>query len=142
MGRFTRPGRWNDPDMLEVGSGELSLKECRLCFSIWALIKHFDVSKNLRCGMTVYLDPLLLMVAAPSLNARPYHHRILVGNIVVKEIRKALALLCAKGYYMKQSEKIENDAGKFLDGEEEMRLGDKLWLILFSSMLICVCLHV
>uniref|UniRef100_A0A5B7BYA0 Alpha-galactosidase n=1 Tax=Davidia involucrata TaxID=16924 RepID=A0A5B7BYA0_DAVIN len=38
-GRYARPGRWNDPDMLEVGNGGMSLEEYRSHFSIWALMK-------------------------------------------------------------------------------------------------------
>ncbi|GAY34431.1 hypothetical protein CUMW_011420, partial [Citrus unshiu] len=38
-GRFAGPGRWNDPDMLEVGNGGMSLEEYRSHFSIWALMK-------------------------------------------------------------------------------------------------------
>ncbi|KAF2303379.1 hypothetical protein GH714_017650 [Hevea brasiliensis] len=38
-GRYAGPGRWNDPDMLEVGNGEMTLEEYRSHFSIWALMK-------------------------------------------------------------------------------------------------------
>ncbi|KAF8409318.1 hypothetical protein HHK36_005392 [Tetracentron sinense] len=38
-GRFAGPGRWNDPDMLEVGNGGMSLEEYRSHLSIWALMK-------------------------------------------------------------------------------------------------------
>ncbi|KAH8511925.1 hypothetical protein H0E87_009201 [Populus deltoides] len=38
-GRYAGPGRWNDPDMLEVGNGGMSLEEYRSHFSIWALMK-------------------------------------------------------------------------------------------------------
>ncbi|KDO75853.1 hypothetical protein CISIN_1g044794mg, partial [Citrus sinensis] len=38
-GRFAGPGRWNDPDMLEVGNGGMSLEEYRSHFSIWPLMK-------------------------------------------------------------------------------------------------------
>ncbi|XP_021902359.1 alpha-galactosidase-like isoform X2 [Carica papaya] len=38
-GRYAGPGRWNDPDMLEVGNGGMSLDEYRSHFSIWALMK-------------------------------------------------------------------------------------------------------
>ena len=31
-----KPGRWNDPDMLEVGNGGMSLVEYRAQFSLWA----------------------------------------------------------------------------------------------------------
>src|ERR1700722_10945839 len=32
------PGHWNDPDMLEVGNGRLSLAENRSHFSMWAML--------------------------------------------------------------------------------------------------------
>ncbi|XP_020521248.1 alpha-galactosidase isoform X2 [Amborella trichopoda] len=38
-GRFAGPGRWNDPDMLEVGNGGMSIEEYRSHFSIWAIMK-------------------------------------------------------------------------------------------------------
>jgi alpha-galactosidase len=34
---YAGPGRWNDPDMLEVGNGGLTLAESRAHFSFWAL---------------------------------------------------------------------------------------------------------
>lgn len=36
--KYSRPGAWNDPDMLEVGNGTLSLDENRAHFSLWALL--------------------------------------------------------------------------------------------------------
>lgn len=38
LGRFAGPGHWNDPDMLEVGNGELSLDEDRLHFGLWSML--------------------------------------------------------------------------------------------------------
>ena len=35
---FAGPGHWNDPDMLEVGNGKLTLDENRLHMSQWALL--------------------------------------------------------------------------------------------------------
>lgn len=35
---YAGPGRWNDPDMLEVGNRGLSLPESRAHFSLWALM--------------------------------------------------------------------------------------------------------
>ena len=32
------PGHWNDPDMLEVGNGDLTLDENRAHFSLWAML--------------------------------------------------------------------------------------------------------
>jgi len=38
LGRFAGPGHWNDPDMLEVGNGKLTLGENRVHFSMWAML--------------------------------------------------------------------------------------------------------
>jgi alpha-galactosidase len=35
---YAGPGHWNDPDMLEVGNGKLSLAENRTHFSLWAIL--------------------------------------------------------------------------------------------------------
>jgi alpha-galactosidase len=36
--KYSGPGQWNDPDMLEVGNGKLSLAENRTHFSLWAML--------------------------------------------------------------------------------------------------------
>jgi alpha-galactosidase len=36
--KYAGPGHWNDPDMLEVGNGRLSLSENRVHFSMWAML--------------------------------------------------------------------------------------------------------
>jgi alpha-galactosidase len=36
--KYAGPGHWNDPDMLEVGNGRLSMAENRTHFSWWALL--------------------------------------------------------------------------------------------------------
>jgi alpha-galactosidase len=38
LDKYSGPGHWNDPDMLEVGNGELSLAENRTHFSWWAIL--------------------------------------------------------------------------------------------------------
>jgi alpha-galactosidase len=38
LAAYAGPGHWNDPDMLEVGNGKLSLAENRTHFSWWALL--------------------------------------------------------------------------------------------------------
>jgi alpha-galactosidase len=35
---YAGPGHWNDPDMLEVGNGKLTLHENRTHFSMWAML--------------------------------------------------------------------------------------------------------
>ena len=36
--RYAGPGGWNDPDMLEVGNGGMTVAEYRAHFSLWALM--------------------------------------------------------------------------------------------------------
>jgi alpha-galactosidase len=38
LASYAGPGHWNDPDMLEVGNGRLSLAENRSHFSMWAML--------------------------------------------------------------------------------------------------------
>jgi alpha-galactosidase len=38
LAKYAGPGHWNDPDMLEVGNGKLSLAENRAHFSLWAML--------------------------------------------------------------------------------------------------------
>lgn len=38
LARYAAPGHWNDPDMLEVGNGGMSLAEYQTHMSLWALL--------------------------------------------------------------------------------------------------------
>lgn len=38
LGRYTSPGHWNDPDMLEVGNGGMTTEEYRTHMSLWAVL--------------------------------------------------------------------------------------------------------
>jgi alpha-galactosidase len=38
LSAYAGPGHWNDPDMLEVGNGKLTLAENRTHFSMWAML--------------------------------------------------------------------------------------------------------
>jgi alpha-galactosidase len=38
LASYSGPGHWNDPDMLEVGNGHLSMAENRAHFSMWAML--------------------------------------------------------------------------------------------------------
>ena len=38
LSQFAQPGRWNDPDMLEVGNGGMNPTEYRTHMSLWALL--------------------------------------------------------------------------------------------------------
>ena len=36
---YAGPGGWNDPDMLEIGNGGMTITEYTTHFSLWALMK-------------------------------------------------------------------------------------------------------
>jgi alpha-galactosidase len=38
LSKYAAPGHWNDPDMLEVGNGGMSLDEYRTHMSLWAIL--------------------------------------------------------------------------------------------------------
>ncbi len=38
LSKYAAPGHWNDPDMLEVGNGKLSLDENRVHMGMWAML--------------------------------------------------------------------------------------------------------
>jgi alpha-galactosidase len=38
LSRYAGPGRWNDPDMLEVGNGGMTIDEYRAHMSLWAIL--------------------------------------------------------------------------------------------------------
>jgi alpha-galactosidase len=38
LAKFAAPGHWNDPDMLEVGNGGMTLDEYRTHMSLWAIL--------------------------------------------------------------------------------------------------------
>lgn len=44
--KYTAPGRWNDPDMLQVGNGNLTLSENRAHFSMWAMFSAPLIAGN------------------------------------------------------------------------------------------------
>jgi alpha-galactosidase len=43
---YAGPGHWNDPDMLEVGNGGLTLNESRAHFSMWCMLAAPLISGN------------------------------------------------------------------------------------------------
>ena len=56
---FSGPGRWNDPDMLEVGNGGMSLTEYRTHFSFWCLLSAPLMAGNDLRSMTPEIREIL-----------------------------------------------------------------------------------
>jgi alpha-galactosidase len=38
LAQFARPGQWNDPDMLEIGNGGMTIDEYKAHMSLWAIL--------------------------------------------------------------------------------------------------------
>ncbi len=43
---YTRPGRWNDPDMLEIGNGGMNADEYRTHMSLWSMLSAPLIAGN------------------------------------------------------------------------------------------------
>ena len=56
---FAGPGHWNDPDMLEVGNGKLTMAENRSHFSLWAILAAPLIAGNDLSNMTAEVRAIL-----------------------------------------------------------------------------------
>ncbi len=56
---FAGPGHWNDPDMLEVGNGGMTVSEYRAHFSFWALLAAPLMAGNDVRSMTPEIKEIL-----------------------------------------------------------------------------------
>jgi len=59
LARFAGPGHWNDPDMLEVGNGGMSVDEYRTHMSLWAILAAPLLAGNDLSTMTPETTALL-----------------------------------------------------------------------------------
>ncbi|HEX2968253.1 MAG TPA: glycoside hydrolase family 27 protein [Bacteroidales bacterium] len=46
LARYAGPGRWNDPDMLEVGNGGMTTEEYKTHFSLWCMLASPLIAGN------------------------------------------------------------------------------------------------
>lgn len=60
LSKYAGPGHWNDPDMLEVGNGKLTLDENRLHMSLWAILAAPLLAGNDLSKMTPETKAILL----------------------------------------------------------------------------------
>jgi len=56
---YAGPGHWNDPDMMEVGNGGMTIPEYRAHFSFWALLAAPLISGNDVRSMTPEIKEIL-----------------------------------------------------------------------------------
>jgi alpha-galactosidase len=59
LAQYAGPGHWNDPDMLEVGNGKLTLAENRTHFSMWAMLAAPLLAGNDLPNMTPEVHAIL-----------------------------------------------------------------------------------
>jgi alpha-galactosidase len=65
---FAGPGHWNDPDMLEVGNGGMTVPEYRAHFSLWALLAAPLMSGNDVRSMSPEIKDILTNTEVISVN--------------------------------------------------------------------------
>ena len=59
LAKYAGPGHWNDPDLLEVGNGQLTLAENRSHFSMWAMLAAPLLAGNDLTHMTPEIRAIL-----------------------------------------------------------------------------------
>lgn len=59
LAKYAGPGHWNDPDMLEVGNGKLTLDENRTHMGMWAMLAAPLLAGNNLSLLTPEIDAIL-----------------------------------------------------------------------------------
>ncbi len=57
---YAGPGHWNDPDMLEVGNGGMSLTECKSHFTLWCMLAAPLIAGNDMQNMSAEIKGILV----------------------------------------------------------------------------------
>lgn len=60
LARYAGPGRWNDPDMLEVGNGRMTTEEYKTHFSLWCMLAAPLIAGNDLQNMTPETKNILM----------------------------------------------------------------------------------
>ena len=80
--KFAAPGHWNDPDMLEVGNGKLSLDENRFHMTLWAMLASPLLAGNDLTKMTPEVGAILMNKQVIAIDQDPAGHQ---GHRVYQE---------------------------------------------------------
>ncbi len=59
LSKYTRPGHWNDPDMLEIGNGHMTDEEYRTHMSLWSMLAAPLIAGNDLRSMTPDIKAIL-----------------------------------------------------------------------------------
>jgi len=68
---YTRPGHWNDPDMLEVGNGGMNADEYRTHMSLWSLLSAPLIAGNDLRSMTEETKSILINAEVIAIDQDP-----------------------------------------------------------------------
>jgi alpha-galactosidase len=69
--QFSKPGHWNDPDMLEVGNGGMTADEYRTHMSLWALLRAPLIAGNDLRTMTEETKSILMNAEVIAIDQDP-----------------------------------------------------------------------
>ena len=108
LAKYSAPGAWNDPDMLEVGNGNLTHEENKSHFALWCmmnapLILGNDVRKFIKADGTVDTDSKVYQILTNkkmiAINQDPLGvqcRRIRTGlvDVLVKPLEGSKAAVC------------------------------------------------
>jgi len=75
LAEYAGPGQWNDPDMLEVGNGKLTLAENRTHFSMWAMLAAPLLAGNDLPNMKPAIKDILTNRDVIAINQDPLGHQ-------------------------------------------------------------------
>ncbi len=75
LAKYAGPGHWNDPDMLEVGNGKLTLAENRAHFSWWAMLAAPLIAGNDLAHMTPAINAILTNHEVIAVDQDPLGHQ-------------------------------------------------------------------
>ena len=75
LARYAGPGHWNDPDMLEVGNGKLTLDENRTHMGMWAMLAAPLLAGNNLTQLTPDITSILTNREVISIDQDPQGHQ-------------------------------------------------------------------
>ena len=68
---YTRPGHWNDPDMLEIGNGGMTADEYRTHMSLWSMLAAPLIAGNDLRSMTAETKSILMNTEVIAIDQDP-----------------------------------------------------------------------
>jgi alpha-galactosidase len=75
LSKYAGPGHWNDPDMLEVGNGKLSLDQSRVHMGLWAMLAAPLLAGNNLSQLTPEITAILTNQDIIAIDQDPLGHQ-------------------------------------------------------------------